>query len=66
MSVRFQISSMIRGYHEYEHIWDAVVGETLPCNYEVRNVHDPCAVNVVGHNAKKAFMLVLNVFATGW
>ena len=58
-SVWFQLSSMIHGYHEYLHIWDAVVGETLPCNHEVGNVHDPYVVSVkkggviVGHVPKK-------------
>ena len=37
---------MIRGYHEYLHIWDAVVGETLLGNHEVGNVHDPYAVSI--------------------
>ena len=50
---------MVRGYHEYQHIWDAVVGEILPCNCETGNVHDPYAVSIkkggviVGHVPKK-------------
>ena len=55
----FQLSSMVRGYHEYRYIWDAAVGETLQCHCEVGNVHDPYAVSVkkgstiVGHIPKK-------------
>ena len=50
---------MLRGYHKYQHIWDAVVGEILPCNCEMGNVHDPYAVSIkkggviVGHVPKK-------------
>lgn len=61
--VRFQISSMVRGYHKYQHIWEAVVGETLPCNREVGNIHNPYAVSikkgdlVVGHVPKKVLCL---------
>ena len=46
---------MVRGYHEYQYIWEA---EVLPCNCEMGNVHDPCAVSIkkggviVGHVPK--------------
>ena len=36
----------VRGYHVYEAIWRAVVGETLACEREPRNVHDRYAVAV--------------------
>ena len=45
----------IRGYHIYEVIWRAVVGETLACEREPRNIHDRYAVavkkdgNTIGH-----------------
>ena len=58
-TVVFQLSSMVRGYHEYHHIWDAVVGETLQCCREDGNIHNPYAVSVkkgstiVGHVLKK-------------
>ena len=57
--VRFQIS-MVHRYHEYQHIWETVVGKTLPCNREVGNIHDPYVVSVkkgdlaVGHVPKTA------------
>ena len=56
LCVGFQICSMVRGYHEYQYIWNAVVGEILPCNYETGNVHNPYAVNV-----KKGDVIVGNV-----
>ena len=46
---------MVRGYHEYQSIWSAVVGEELPCRIELSNPHDLFAVAicksdiVVGH-----------------
>ena len=50
---------MVRGYHEYQHIWDGAVGETLQCHRKDGNVHNPYAVSVkkgstiVGHAPKK-------------
>ena len=50
---------MIRGYHVYKDIWDAVDGEILECFREVTNRRDPFAVAVkkqgviVGHLPKK-------------
>ena len=37
---------MIRGYHEYQGIWEAEVGENLTCVREPSNVRDPRAVAV--------------------
>ena len=36
----------VRGYHVYEAIWHAVVGETLACEREPRNIHDRYTVAV--------------------
>ena len=36
----------VRGYHVYEAVWRAVVGETLACEREPRNEHDRYAVAV--------------------
>ena len=41
-----EIPLMIRGYHEYQRIWSAAVGEELPCSREFGNVHDLFAVAV--------------------
>ena len=41
-----QVSSMVHGYHKYQHICDAVVGEILSCSHEMRNIHDPYAVSI--------------------
>ena len=38
---------MVRGYHVYKDIWDAVVGDELQCIRETSNRHDPFAVAVV-------------------
>ena len=43
----FCVEAMIRGYHVYEDIWSAVVGEELPCKRERTNTADPFAVSVV-------------------
>ena len=50
---------MIRGYHVYQAVWDAKIGEELSCVTERENVRDPFAVAVkksnltVGHIPKK-------------
>ena len=35
------VEAMIRGYHEYQSIWEAEVGENLTCIREPGNVRDP-------------------------
>ena len=58
----FSISSMIRGYHEYKDLWEAVEGEELLCRQENDNYHDHhlfsvAMVNdncIVGHMPKKS------------
>ena len=50
---------VIRGYHIYKSIWDAVVGEILECRREKHNKKDRYAVavfqnnRIVGHLPKK-------------
>ena len=34
------VEAMIRGYHEYQSIWEPEVGESLPCIREPSNVRD--------------------------
>ena len=52
---RYEVETVVRGYHVYMGIWDAAIGETLECEQEGKNIHDPYAVavvkggNVVGH-----------------
>ena len=43
----FEVEAMVRGYHVYEEIWDASIGEELLCAREPTNPHDPFAVAVV-------------------
>ena len=43
----FSIEAMVRGYHVYQGIWDADLGEQLPCQREPMNSKDPFAVAVV-------------------
>ena len=38
------VEAMIRGYHEYQSIWEAEVGENLMCIQEPGNVRDPRAL----------------------
>ena len=51
----FSLSTVVRGYHVYKHLWEAAEGETLPCRCERTNLHDPFAVAItkndetVGH-----------------
>ena len=54
----FEMESMIRGYHVYQTVWEAQIGEELFCVPERDNVRDPYAVAVqkssrtVGHIPK--------------
>ena len=65
------VEAMVRGYHVYQEIWDAALGEQLSCKREPGNRKDPFAVAVVralvtvGHLPKK-ILSVLHVPATGW
>ena len=49
------VDTVIRGYHDYQHIWKPVIGEELACRTEPDNPHDPNAVavlkgsRIVGH-----------------
>lgn len=55
----YEISSKVRGYHQYQSIWNALDGEELPCRVELSNRHDLFAVAVckldivVGHVPKR-------------
>ena len=40
------VEAMIRGYHEYQSIWEAEIGENLTCILEPGNIRDPYAVAV--------------------
>ena len=43
----FSVEAMVRGYHVYQDIWTAVVGEDFPCKKEAGNTFDPFAVAVM-------------------
>lgn len=55
---------MVHGYHEYLHVWDAVIGEILLCNNKDANLYDPYAMTVkkgaitVGHVPKRFHVFV--------
>ncbi len=56
----FELESVIRGYHEYKHVWTPVLNEMLSTEVETANPHDTYAVGVVsdklgtvGHVPKK-------------
>lgn len=59
LSVQFSVEAMVRGYHAYESVWVAVVGEELACKRERGNSEDPFAVavtkgeRIVGHVPRK-------------
>ena len=42
----FSIEAMVRGYHVYQSVWEAVNGEVLECSREIGNRSDPYAVAV--------------------
>ena len=44
----FTIESKVRGYHVYKGIWNpSMDGRQLPCEREIGNSKDPCAVAVM-------------------
>ena len=55
MEDEYERDLCVRGYHVYEAVWRAVVGETLACERGPRNEHDRYAVavkkdgQIIGH-----------------
>ena len=58
MAAEFRQKLCMRGYHFYNDLWEAAVGETLVCVREPRNAHNRYAVAVekdgmvIGHLPK--------------
>ena len=46
----YEVPTVDRGYHVYMAVWEAAVGQILPCKREGGNFHDPYAVTVVKNN----------------
>ena len=67
------VEAMIRGYHEYQSIWEAEIGENLTCIREPGNVRDPYAVavtkpessTIVGHVPRKMSAICSLFFQKG-
>ena len=55
----FESESCVRGYHIYQELWEAAVGEDLECQRESGNTADAYAVSVlregtiIGHLPRK-------------
>ncbi len=47
MASSFEVEAMVRGYHEYQEVWAAVLGDQLQCGRETDNLHDFYAVAVL-------------------
>ena len=47
------VEAMIRGYHEYQSIWEAEIGENLTCILEPGNVRDSYAVQPLNYCSSK-------------
>ena len=45
--MEFRFDSVVRGYHVYEDIWDAVEEQILDSRREPSNRHDPFTVSVI-------------------
>ena len=43
----YSVETIVRGYHVYRAVWEAAVGQVLPCQRERGNAHDPYAVAVL-------------------
>ncbi len=55
----FAFESCVRGYHVYKDIWEASVGEELPCQRENGNHTDPFTVVNGPQVAKESHSLEL-------
>ena len=61
------MESIVHSYHIYCDIWEAAVGQMLPCHQEARNLFNPYAVSVteggtiIGH-VPRAIAAVCNLF----
>ena len=59
MEDRCERNSCVRGYHIYMSTWDAIIDEELPCEREIGNERDRCAVAIkkdgmiTGHQPRK-------------
>ena len=42
----FSVEAMVRGYHEYQSVWDAPIGKMLRCERQVGNIHDTFVVAI--------------------
>ena len=47
MATSFRIESTVRGHHVYKASWSPYIGEELPVQCEVNNIHDDFAVAVL-------------------
>ena len=54
--------SMVRGYHIYKKIWEAVDREVLHCKRERNNRHDPFAVAITYQGQHHNNFLETHVF----
>ena len=43
----YMVEMIVRGYHIYQVVWEAAVGQVLPCQWECDNVHNPSTVTVI-------------------
>ena len=56
---RFFINSAVRGFHVYKDYWNPTIGETLLCDMQFGDIHDPYVVavvrgvDIVGHIPRK-------------
>ena len=41
MMSTYTVETIVRGYHVYRAVWEAAIGQVLPCKQERGNVHDP-------------------------
>ena len=46
----YEVTTVDQGYHAYVAVWEADVGQILPCKREEGNIHDPYAVAIVENN----------------
>ena len=46
----YEVATIDRGYHVYVAVWEAAIGQILPCKRKGGNTHEPHAVAAVENN----------------
>ena len=68
MMSTYMVETIVRGYHVYQVVWEAAVGQILPCQRERGNVHDLYDVAIVDrcHRWSYATCHIISLLLISW